>query len=115
MADDPKKPKDDAAKAQELMGQLSGVLNNPAVRSLMSSGQFSGAANARPGSEKSSPKPDLKAMPGMMPSKPLPPIKPLGSPGAPGPVPLSPERLNTMVDQLGTVVSQMDMMIKALA
>src|SRR5688500_9110045 len=89
MADDSKGPKDDAAKAQVLMSQLSGVLNNPVMRSLMGSGSFGtkGDLANKPkgagGPAQGAPQKPQAVGPGMAPMKPLPPIKPL--PGMTGP------------------------------
>src|SRR5262245_47666430 len=82
MADDGKGPKDEAVKAQQLMHQLSGVLNNPVMRSLMGSSSFGAkgeVAKTKPPVRGAPPAPSKAnmAMPGMMPARPLPPIKPL--------------------------------------
>jgi len=133
MADD----KDDAAKAQKLMHQLSGVLNNPVMRSLMGSGSFgqkgevakakpapSGPAAPAAGGGKAN-----MAMPGMMPSKPLPPIKPLprdavaggtqaqaGLQAAAALVQKIPrEQLAPLLIQLQGIVVELDQMMKALS
>jgi hypothetical protein len=135
MADDSKGPKDDAAKAQVLMSQLSGVLNNPVMRSLMGSGSFGtkgdlatkGKAAGGPGQGG----PQKPLGPGMAPMKPLPPIKPL--PGMTGPKvvggaqavegmnaaaalvsQIPREQLAPMLDQLQTIVVQLDGMMKSL-
>jgi hypothetical protein len=119
MADDPKDPKDDSAKAQVLMTQLSGVLNNPVMRSLMSAGTFTGeAAKGKPADAKA--KAPVPSGPGMMPSKPLPPIQPIENTPAAGGVmgaisQLPKEKLVPMLEQLKVIVVEMDQMMKALA
>lgn len=131
MADD----KDDAAKAQKLMHQLSGVLNNPVMRSLMGSGSFGqkgevakAKAPPAPGAPASGGKANM-AMPGMMPSKPLPPIKPLpgmrvaggtqgqaGMQAAAAMVQKIPrEQLAPLLLQLQGIVTELDQMMKALS
>jgi hypothetical protein len=128
MADD----KDDAAKAQALMHQLSGVLNNPVMRSLMGSGSFgqkgevAKAKAPTPGAPASGNKGNT-ALPGMMPSRPLPPIKPL--PGMRGPggaqaglqttasmvSKIPREQLAPLLLQLQGIVTELDQMMKALS
>jgi hypothetical protein len=133
MADD----KDDAAKAKALMHQLSGVLNNPVMRSLMGSGSFGQKGEvakakpaAPPGQAPASAAPKANtALPGMMPSRPLPPIKPLpgmrvagGSQGQAGmqaaaalvsKIPR--EQLAPLLLQLQEIVTTLDQYMKALA
>jgi len=130
MADD----KDDAAKAQKLMHQLSGVLNNPVMRSLMGSGSFGqkgevAKAAAPSGSGAASGNKANMAMPGMMPSRPLPPIKPLpgmrvaggtqgqaGMQAAAAMVSKIPrEQLAPLLLQLQGIVTELDQMMKALS
>ena len=130
MADD----KDDAAKAQKLMHQLSGVLNNPVMRSLMGSGSFgqkgevAKAAGPSSSGASSGNKANM-AMPGMMPSRPLPPIKPLpgmrvaggtqgqaGMQAAAAMVSKIPrEQLAPLLLQLQGIVTELDTMMKALS
>ena len=132
MADDGKGPKDDAVKAQQLMHQLSGVLNNPVMRSLMGSSSFGAkgeVAKAKPAVGGAPPAPSKAnmAMPGMMPSRPLPPIKPLpgmkpaagvagGLANAAALVEKIPkEQLAPLLLQLQEIVTQLDQMMKGLA
>jgi len=128
MADD---PKDDAKKAQALMHQLSGVLNNPVMRSLMGSSSFGTTKGAdlskakAPGSGASgTPSKASAALPGMMPIRPLPPIKPLpGMRGAGGTTQnaaalisqIPREQLAPMLGQLQGIVTDLDGMMKALS
>jgi hypothetical protein len=122
--------KDDAAKAKQLMHQLSGVLNNPVMRSLMGSssfgtkGEVAKAKPAAPGAP-GAPAPKANAsLPGMMPSRPLPPIKPLpgmktaggvAGPAAANLVSKIPrEQLAPLLAQLQDIVVQLDQMMKAL-
>lgn len=127
MADD----KDDAAKAKALMHQLSGVLNNPVMRSLMGSSSFGTkgevASKGKPGAPAGGPgAPAAKpatALPGMMPMRPLPPIKPL--PGMGGAASsqsaaalvssIPPEQLAPLLGQLQGIVTELDQMMKALS
>src|SRR6185369_6477585 len=124
MADD----KDDAAKAQKLMHQLSGVLNNPVMRSLMGSSSFGSkgdlAKAKAPGASGAAGSKPANLMPGMMPMRPLPPIKPLpGMKGAGGAQPnaaslvsqIPPEQLAPMLAQLQGIVTELDQMMKALS
>lgn len=138
MADDSKGPKDDAAKAQALMSQLSGVLNNPVMRSLMGSSSFgakgdlANKAKAAGGSAQGGPQRSQPVGPGMAPMKPLPPIQPL--PGMTGPKvvggaqgvegmnaaaamvsQIPREQLVPMLDQLQVIVIQLDTMMKSLS
>lgn len=122
--------KDDAAKAKQLMRQLSGVLNNPVMRSLMGSSSFGTkgeVAKAKPAAPGAPGAPAPKAtasMPGMMPSRPLPPIKPLPgmrtAGGVAGPVAanlvskIPREQLAPLLGQLQDIVVQLDQMMKAL-
>jgi len=125
MADD---PKDDAKKAQALMHQLSGVLNNPVMRSLMGSSSFgtnkaTDLSKAKaPGS--GTPPKASTALPGMMPSRPLPPIKPLpGMRGAGGTTQnaaalisqIPREQLAPMLGQLQGIVTDLDGMMHAMS
>lgn len=126
--------KDDAAKAQKLMHQLSGVLNNPVMRSLMGAGSFGQkgeVAKAKPqapatGTPAASGKANT-ALPGMMPSRPLPPIKPLPGMRAPGGAQagmqaaaamvsqIPREQLAPLLLQLQGIVTELDQMMKALS
>jgi len=131
MADDGKGPKDDAVKAQQLMHQLSGVLNNPVMRSLMGSSSFGAKGEvaktkAPVGGAAPAPSKANLAMPGMMPSRPLPPIKPLpgmkpaaGAGGVTSAAALvekiPKEQLAPLLLQLQEIVTQLDQMMKGLA
>lgn len=136
MADDGKGPKDDAAKAQALMHQLSGVLNNPVMRSLMGSSSFGAKGEvAKPktpiaGAPPAPGKANM-GLPGMMPSRPLPPIKPLAGMrpmgGAPGQAQaglqnaaqlvqkIPREQLAPLLMQLQGIVTELDQMMRALS
>lgn len=120
MADD----KDDAAKAQALMHQLSGVLNNPVMRSLMGASSFGTKGDLSKGKAPASGPPKANtALPGMMPSRPLPPIKPLpGMRPAGGPQSaaslisqIPKEQLAPMLGQLQGIINDLDQMMKALS
>jgi hypothetical protein len=120
MADDPKGPKkppqEEAAQAEHLMEQLSGVLENPVMRSLMG-GSTLGVKADPSGIKKEKPAP---AAVGKQMGKVV-QLRPARAPGADAPQPSqeiaaqSPqEQLKPMLARLEAVISQLDTMLKTL-